>query len=127
MRSLRVRTALARLAGGIALTAGMAGVTAGASAPAQARVTGIVFQSHVMASWGDAWLGDGTPGRSLYGDIKAVGNNVAQVSAGLGYHRLAVRSDGTVWAWGLNWFGQVGDGTTTNRATPVQVTGLVGL
>jgi alpha-tubulin suppressor-like RCC1 family protein len=69
----------------------------------------------------------GTPGRSLYGDIKAAGNNVAQVSAGWGYHRLTVRSDGTVWAWGLNWFGEVGDGTTTNRATPVQVTGLAGV
>jgi alpha-tubulin suppressor-like RCC1 family protein len=127
MKVLRRSRRLAWLAGGIALTAVIAGVTAGASAPAQARVTGIVFQSHVMASWGGDWLGDGTPSRSLYGDIKAVGNNVVQVSAGLGYHHLAVRSDGTVWAWGLNWFGEVGDGTTTTRATPVQVTGLAGV
>jgi len=42
-------------------------------------------------------------------------------------HSLAVRSDGTVWAWGDNWYGQLGDGTTTRRTTPVQVTGLSGV
>jgi len=38
-----------------------------------------------------------------------------------GNHSLALRSDGTVWAWGLNETGQLGDGSTTNRATPVAV------
>ena len=36
-------------------------------------------------------------------------------------HSLAVRADGTVWAWGWNKYGQVGDGTKTNKLTPVQV------
>lgn len=36
-------------------------------------------------------------------------------------HTLAVKNDGTLWAWGTNAFGQLGDGTTTNRTTPVQV------
>jgi hypothetical protein len=36
-------------------------------------------------------------------------------------HSLAVREDGTLWAWGRNWAGQLGDGTTTRRSTPVQV------
>ena len=39
-------------------------------------------------------------------------------------HSLAVAADGTVWAWGLNDHGQVGDGTTTDRWTPVQVQGM---
>ena len=33
----------------------------------------------------------------------------------------AIRSDGTVWGWGLNTTGQVGDGTTTMRTRPVRV------
>ena len=39
-------------------------------------------------------------------------------------HSLAVRSGGSVWAWGNNAQNQLGDGTTTNRSTPVQVQGL---
>jgi hypothetical protein len=35
-------------------------------------------------------------------------------------HSLAVKADGTVWAWGYNGYGQLGDGTTTNRSAPVQ-------
>ncbi|GAB1447231.1 hypothetical protein MASR2M44_02230 [Bacteroidota bacterium] len=37
------------------------------------------------------------------------------------YQSVAVKSDGTLWAWGNNQFGQLGDGTTTNRNTPVQI------
>jgi alpha-tubulin suppressor-like RCC1 family protein len=48
------------------------------------------------------------------------------VSAG-GKHALARRSDGTVWAWGRNNFGQIGDGTNTNRNVPVDVSGLGGV
>jgi alpha-tubulin suppressor-like RCC1 family protein len=36
-------------------------------------------------------------------------------------HVLAIRTDGTLWAWGSNTRGQLGDGTTTNRADPVQI------
>ena len=35
--------------------------------------------------------------------------------------RVAALEDGTVWAWGENLHGQLGDGTTETRATPVQV------
>ncbi|MDO8535848.1 MAG: RCC1 repeat-containing protein [Candidatus Omnitrophota bacterium] len=43
-------------------------------------------------------------------------------------HSLYVsREDGTVWAFGNNTFGQLGDGTQTNRTTPVQVQGLTGV
>lgn len=38
-----------------------------------------------------------------------------------GAHTLAVKSDGTLWAWGSNRFGQIGDGTATDRLTPVQI------
>lgn len=48
---------------------------------------------------------------------------VTAISAGWD-HALALKSDGTVWAWGVNKVGELGDGTTTNRATPVQVKNL---
>lgn len=36
-------------------------------------------------------------------------------------HTLAIRADGTLWGWGHNTYGQVGDGTTTRRLSPVQI------
>ena len=39
-------------------------------------------------------------------------------------HTIALRSDGTVWTWGNNRHGQLGDGTTIDRYTPVQVQNL---
>ncbi|MFP2932743.1 RCC1 domain-containing protein, partial [Pyxidicoccus sp. 3LG] len=44
-----------------------------------------------------------------------------------GWHWLALKSDGTVWAWGQNHEGQLGDGTFTPRPTPAQVPGLTGV
>jgi sugar lactone lactonase YvrE len=41
--------------------------------------------------------------------------------AGGFYHSLALKNDDTLWAWGKNEFGELGDGTTTNRSTPVRV------
>lgn len=41
----------------------------------------------------------------------------------LGNHVLALRPNGTAWSWGYNAFGQLGDGTTTNRSSPVSVIG----
>jgi alpha-tubulin suppressor-like RCC1 family protein len=39
-------------------------------------------------------------------------------------HSLAVGSDGRVWAWGYNLYGQLGDGTTASSMVPVQPQGL---
>ena len=40
------------------------------------------------------------------------------------YHTVALDSDGAVWTWGHNGYGQLGDGTTTARTTPAQISGL---
>jgi len=34
---------------------------------------------------------------------------------------MALKTDGSLWAWGLNGYGQLGDGTTTDSSTPVQI------
>ncbi len=44
----------------------------------------------------------------------------ASVAAG-GLHTVAVRTDGTLWAWGRNCYGQLGDGTTTDRPAPERI------
>ena len=51
--------------------------------------------------------------------------DVKQVSASSS-GGLALKNDGTVWAWGGNDAGQLGDNTTTTRTSPVQVQGLNG-
>jgi len=48
---------------------------------------------------------------------------VVQIACGK-FHVLALKSDGTVWSWGYNNHGQLGDNTTTNSPAPVQVAGL---
>src|SRR5207253_3084557 len=50
------------------------------------------------------------------------------VGASFGNHSLALRaSDGTVWAWGDNSKGQLGDNSTTSTSVPIQVSGLSGV
>ena len=48
------------------------------------------------------------------------GKKVVAIAAG-GGHSLALCSDGTLAAWGYNAYGQLGDGTTTQRKAPVLV------
>ncbi|MET0788826.1 MAG: hypothetical protein ABWY33_06240 [Cellulomonas sp.] len=61
--------------------------------------------------------------------LPQVGNLPVQVGTGTGFtaasagsgHGMALRADGSLWAWGSNAYGQLGDGTTTDRPLPVQV------
>ena len=45
-----------------------------------------------------------------------------QIAAG-DYSSYAMLVDGSVWAWGRNTYGQLGDGTTTDRLSPVRIEG----
>lgn len=42
------------------------------------------------------------------------------VSAGY-THSIGIKTDGTLWAWGDNGYGQLGDGTTASKNTPTQI------
>lgn len=69
-------------------------------------------------------LGDGsTVDRALPVDVVGLESGVQAVSAG-GDHTCALTDAGAVMCWGRNYFGQLGDGTTTDRRTPTQVHGL---
>jgi hypothetical protein len=52
-------------------------------------------------------------------------SGVSKIAAGERYS-MALRTDGTVWGWGENNMGQLGDNSTTTRPTPVQVVGVGG-
>jgi subtilisin family serine protease/PKD repeat protein len=52
-------------------------------------------------------------------EITTVENRWVSVEAG-GNHTAALKTDGTLWAWGYNAYGQLGDGTKTSRNIPAQ-------
>jgi alpha-tubulin suppressor-like RCC1 family protein len=58
--------------------------------------------------------------------VQGLTGTFTAVAAGAN-HGLALKSDGTVWAWGVNGNGQLGDNSTTQRSSAVAVTGLSGL
>ncbi len=105
-------------AGGVPLTA--TAVNSGANA------TFALLADGTIRSWGNTYLGNGTTGIS--------GLTLATVSTSSGValtgvtamsfvlqHGCAVRNDGTVWCWGRNADGSVGNGTTVDAVYAVQV------
>ncbi len=78
-----------------------------------------------VLAWGDnsaGQLGDGTTTDSstpIAVDLPT-GTTITTVATGA-YHSLALTSADTMLAWGYNIFGQLGDGTTTDRSTPIAV------
>ena len=72
---------------------------------------------------GNGQLGDGTKTDRL-SPVALTGQMSSGVTAiaGKGSHNIALKNGG-VWAWGNNYYGQLGDGTTTYRNSPVALTG----
>jgi alpha-tubulin suppressor-like RCC1 family protein len=80
-----------------------------------------------VRSWGggvNGELGNGTHTTAQRTSVPVTGLTDVTALAGGRNHGLALKSDGTVWSWGLNTSGQLGDGTKTSRAVPVQVSGI---
>lgn len=96
------------------------------------------FQQHSVALKSDgtvwAWgynyvgqLGNGTISSSYTPPVQVLGLT-GIVAIGVGsQHSVALKNDGTVWAWGYNNNGNLGNGSRTNSSIPVQVSGLSGV
>ncbi len=98
-----------------------------------ARGTIILKSDGTVWTWGanfNGKLGVGVDSNTLPralvpGEVHGVGNagylnSIAAIMGGE-IHNVALKSDGTVWAWGLNAYGQLGNGTTNDSYSPVQV------
>ena len=108
---------------------GLSGVTALAGGRGAVRYA--LRDDGTVWAWGQAPLGQ------LGGDWSAVGwsavpapvsglSDVTDIDTGR-YHALARRADGTVWSWGVNFEGGLGNGLLTPSNVPVRVSGLTGV
>ncbi|MBN9366115.1 MAG: IPTL-CTERM sorting domain-containing protein [Comamonadaceae bacterium] len=107
--------------GGSGTLSDVAAITAGASHSCARTTAGAV------QCWGDNYygqLGDGsTTQRTTPVAVSGLGSGVAAIAAGSG-HSCALTTAGAAHCWGYNTNGQLGDGSTANRLTPVAVSGL---
>ncbi|WPB80036.1 RCC1 repeat-containing protein [Archangium violaceum] len=86
-------------------------------------------QDGTLWAWGSnsyGQLGDGTQDeRRSPVQTQGLSLKVKSMVSG-GSHSAAILEDGSVWAWGYNSQGQLGDGTNTARSTPTKVPGISG-
>lgn len=84
--------------------------------------TAAIKADGTLWTWGNNYngqLGDNTrTHRSSPVQTVTLGTNWKQVSCGSG-HTAAIKTDGTLWAWGVN-YGNLGDNTSTRKSSPVQ-------
>lgn len=119
-----------RAIGGIGKLDGVLAVAAGDRHSLALKKDGTVL------AWGynnDGQLGDGTDDDTespvavlKVKKTKEKLQGIISIAAGT-MHSVAVRNDGTVWAWGENNEGQLGDGTGDESEIPVQIKGLAGV
>ncbi|NLB62428.1 MAG: hypothetical protein GX802_08480, partial [Clostridiales bacterium] len=53
-------------------------------------------------------------------EIKATNKSAGKISAGI-YHSMAIKTDGTLWTWGSNDYGQLGNGNNANSSIPIKI------
>jgi alpha-tubulin suppressor-like RCC1 family protein len=108
----------------VGLASGVTAVAAG-----QYHTCAITGELGGLKCWGgngDGQLGDGTTtNRSEPVDVVGLSAGVVAVATGA-WHTCAVMNTGSVKCWGYNYYGQLGNGTTTDVPVPVDVLGVVG-
>ena len=102
--------------GGVAFTS----VSAGTNQSYALSSTGVLY-AWGLNTFGQLGNGTNTSSSTPVTVSAPAGVTFSAVSAG-GLQTLALGTNHTVYAWGSNSFGQLGDGTTTNRNAPVAVT-----
>jgi len=89
-------------------------------------ITAAIRQNGTLWTWGSNFcggLGDGTTiCRSSPVEVLGGFTDWCQVEVAR-WCGAAVRTNGTLWVWGINTVGQLGDGTIINKSSPVQVLG----
>lgn len=79
-------------------------------------------------TWGEnlyGQLGDGTTvDKHVPVQVPGLTGVVDAVVANGAFHTMVLKSDNTVWAWGRNTYGNLGDNTTVHRSSPVQMIGM---
>ena len=94
-------------------------------------IMGAIKTDGTLWMWGyngDGALGDGTTDNNTnQGPLKSTpvqtiagGTNWKTISCG-NRHVMAIKTDGTLWSWGMNDQGQLGDGTKVDKSSPVQI------
>jgi hypothetical protein len=105
----------------------VSGLGSGVTAIATGLDHSCAVSSGGVKCWGqnvNGQLGDGTVSQRLTPvNVSGLSSGVVAVTAGV-LHTCALTTAGGVKCWGLNTNGQLGDGTTTQRPTPVDVSGL---
>jgi uncharacterized repeat protein (TIGR02543 family) len=89
-----------------------------------------ISSSGRVFTWGSNYFGQSGNGYSINRAVPTeitnqfilpIGDKIVATSLGA-YHSSAISSSGRVFTWGLNKYGELGDSTTTNKLTPIEIT-----